>query len=179
MGWAMTPIGLDDMPQRPRTGLFSLRGRIGRARYVAYTLGSLAAAFVFMLPAGYMLLLSGNPGRILYTVVSVLLFYGFLPIFFAVLTVRRAHDFNLGGWLALLLLVPLVNLMFWFIPGTRGDNPYGAQPEPASSGLKLAALVLPVLLIGAFLGSDGKPVIPQQHAPAASTPSTSLRPYTP
>ena len=84
-----------------------------------------------------------------------------------------------GGWLALLLLVPVANLAFWFIPGKRGDNRYGAQPEPPSAIVTLAAVLLPVLLIGAFLASEGQPYMPQGTAPTVSQPPTSLRPYTP
>lgn len=167
----------DTPPVRP--GMFSLRGRLGRARYLVYTLGSLVGTFLCMLPAGYLLLWSGNAGRILYTVVSVLLFYGFLPFLFTVLTIRRAHDFGFGGWLALLLLVPFANLAFWLIPGTHGGNRYGAQPEPPSAIVTLAAVLLPVLLISAFLASEGQPYMPQGTAPATSQTPTSLRPYTP
>jgi uncharacterized membrane protein YhaH (DUF805 family) len=178
MGGAVTPMSLyDAQPVRP--GMFSLRGRLGRARYLVYTLGSLVATFLCMLPAGYLLLWSGNAGRILYTVVSVVLFYGFLPFLFTVLTIRRAHDFGFGGWLALLLLVPVANLAFWFIPGKRGDNRYGTQPEPPSAIVTLAAVLLPVLLIGAFLASEDPPRMMQKAAPAALQSPTSLRPYTP
>jgi uncharacterized membrane protein YhaH (DUF805 family) len=179
MGGAMTSMSLYDAQPAKRPGMFSLRGRLGRARYLVYTLGSLAATFLCMLPAGYLLLWSGSTGRILYLVVSVVLFYGFLPFLFTVLTIRRAHDFGFGGWLALLLLVPVANLAFWFIPGTRGENRYGAQPEPPSAIVTLAAVLLPVLLIGAFLASEGQPYMPQNAAPTASPSPTSLRPYTP
>jgi uncharacterized membrane protein YhaH (DUF805 family) len=179
MDRTMTAMSLYDTPPAKRVGMFSLRGRLDRARYIVYTLGSLVATFLFMLMAGYLLLWSGGSARILYTVVSVLLFYGFLPFLFTVLTIRRAHDFGFGGWLALLLLVPFVNLLFWFIPGTRGDNRHGAQPEPPSAIVTLAALILPVLLIGSFLASDGQPNLPQKQAPSSLHPSTSLRPYTP
>jgi uncharacterized membrane protein YhaH (DUF805 family) len=178
MGGAVTSMSLYDTPP-VRPGMFSLRGRLGRARYLVYTLGSLVGTFLCMLPAGYLLLWSGNAGRILYTLVSVLLFYGFLPFLFTVLTIRRAHDFGFGGWFALLLLVPVANLAFWLIPGTRGDNRFGAQPEPPSAIVTLAAVLLPVLLIGAFLASEGQPYMPQGTAPTTSQTPTSLRPYTP
>ncbi len=49
------------------------------------------------------------------------------------LLVRRVHDFNTTGWL---VLVPFlfskvsgfVQLVFGFIPGTKGPNKYGPQP---------------------------------------------------
>ncbi len=48
------------------------------------------------------------------------------------LLVRRIHDFNVSGWLALLCFIPriggLVILFFGLIAPTRGSNQYGAQP---------------------------------------------------
>lgn len=168
---------LDQIASEPRVRLLSLKGRIGRAHYVVYSLGAVIGAFLLMLLAGMLLILSGSLGRLLYTVFSVGLLYGALPLFFVILTVKRAHDFNVGGWLALLLLVPVVNLVFWFIPGSRGENAYGAPPESAPFGIKLAAFALPVLLIAGFLSADGDLPAPQV-VPDAS-PSTTLRPYTP
>jgi uncharacterized membrane protein YhaH (DUF805 family) len=175
----MTSITFDPPRPQRRAGIFSLKGRIGRAHYIAYSLGSVVAAFLFMFLAGLGLMLSGQLGRMLYIAVSVLLFYGFLPIFFTILTIRRAHDFNVGGWLALLLLVPVVNLLFWFIPGTRGENTYGTAPPVPSSGIKMIAVALPVFLLIAFLATDG----PQEIGEATRSPdlqqSPSLKPYTP
>ena len=59
------------------------------------------------------------------------------------LTIQRAHDMNTTGWLALLCLVPLVNLLFWFVPGTRGENDYGKQPPPNTVGVIVLACILP------------------------------------
>ena len=49
------------------------------------------------------------------------------------LLVRRVHDFNTTGWLVLLPFVfsklsGIVQLVFGFIPGTKGPNKYGPQP---------------------------------------------------
>lgn len=175
----MTTIAASAMPQEKRPGIFSLRGRIGRARYIAYTLGAIVGAFCLMSLAGLALLLSANLGRTLYVVFSIGLLYCVLPLYFMALTVRRAHDFNAGGWLALLLLVPVVNLVFWFIPGTRGDNSYGAPPQAATSGIRIAAVLLPLLLIGAFIASEGGRTESGDSAAETASPPTSLRPYTP
>ena len=158
-----------------RAGLFSLRGRLDRARYVAYSLGAIVSVFLVMALAGMALLLSASLGKMLYVVFSTALLYGFLPIFFMILTIKRAHDFNAGGWLALLLLVPVVNLMFWFIPGTRGDNTFGAPRDPAPLGVRIAAVALPLLLVAGFLAtSEVVPDISREPPP-----STILKPYTP
>lgn len=179
MGGAMTSAGFESVQPQVRTRLFSLRGRLGRARYIAYSLGAIVAAFLFMFLAGMGLMLAGQLGRLLYVAVSVLLFYAFLPIFFAILTVKRAHDFNAGGWMALLLLVPVVNLLFWVIPGTRGDNDYGTVPPAASTGIKLIAATLPVLLVIAFLATGEPETLRESDLAQPAQPTSTLKPYTP
>ncbi len=175
----MNATSFDTLPAPARTRLFSLRGRLGRARYITYCIGSIVLAFLFMYLAGLMLVLSGGFGRMLYIVVSVLLFYCLLPLVFTVLTIKRSHDFNVGGWLALLLLVPVVNMVFWFIPGSRDENRYGPVPPPPSTGIKLAAVILPLLLFSVFLATGGPRMTERQNPASASPPATSIKPYTP
>ena len=49
------------------------------------------------------------------------------------LLVRRIHDFNVTGWLAILCFVPriggLAQLIFGLITPTQGPNKYGPQPR--------------------------------------------------
>src|SRR6185295_14625688 len=65
------------------------------------------------------------------------------------LTIQRCHDFNTTGWLSILMLIPLVNLIFWFIPGTDGPNDYGDRTPPNGGGVVFAVvavlLVIPVI----------------------------------
>lgn len=164
-----------ELETRPRPRLLSLQGRLCRARYVAYTLGSVVIAFMLLLLAGMLMHLTGKAGQMLYTIFAVLLVYVALPLFCVVLTVKRAHDFNRGGWLALLLIVPVINVMFWFIPGSRGDNAYGPRPEPAPAGVRIAAFALPVLLVAGYIAADNDPAPQERQAPS----TTLLKPYTP
>lgn len=49
------------------------------------------------------------------------------------LQVRRLHDLNLSGWWLLLALLPYLGqaalLVALCLPGTRGDNRFGADPR--------------------------------------------------
>lgn len=176
----MTNTNLSDGLQDKPVKLFSLRGRIGRVRYIVFSLGALVVAFMFTLMTGlFAVQLPESLGRMLYTVVSVLLFYALLPIFFAVMTVKRSHDFNMGGWLALLMLVPLVNLVFWFIPGTRGENKYGMQGAPEPAGLTCLAIVLPLLFVGSYLLSTEVKNSQADSATSSVKPPTTLKSYAP
>ncbi|WP_127956971.1 DUF805 domain-containing protein [Serratia microhaemolytica] len=52
---------------------------------------------------------------------------------FLAVQVRRLHDANFSGWWALIHLIPfigqLVMLIFALLPGTVGENRYGADPR--------------------------------------------------
>jgi uncharacterized membrane protein YhaH (DUF805 family) len=61
------------------------------------------------------------------------------------LTIQRCHDFNASGWLSLLILIPLANLIFIIIPGTDGPNDYGGPTPPNSVGVLIVAWLLPVM----------------------------------
>jgi len=175
------PADLEVTPAQARKpGLFSLRGRLNRVRYIVYCLATLAALFAFMGLAGIALVPSGQFGQLLYVAITVLLLYCVLPVWFAILTVRRAHDFNTGGWMALLLFVPVINLLFWFIPGTPGENAYGPAPEDESAGMKLIAVLVPVLLVAAFVTSGGVHMV-RLGTPGdpGAPPTSTLKPYTP
>lgn len=183
MGGAMSD-SIDNLPVLvPPPRLFSLKGRLGRMRYIAHCMVALVLVFMCIFGAGLAALAFYGPlTRTLYVALSVLLLYVILPVFFAMQTVRRVHDFNMGGWLALLLLVPIVNpLLFWFAPGTRGDNSYGPTPKDESSFVKLIATLIPLLLVVWFLFSAGA----QQNAAQTDeplpmkSPHNSLQPYTP
>ena len=36
-------------------------------------------------------------------------------------------------------------LVFWFVPGTRGENDYGKQPPPNTAGVIVLACVVPLV----------------------------------
>ncbi|MBO6182203.1 MAG: DUF805 domain-containing protein, partial [Acidaminococcaceae bacterium] len=61
---------------------------------------------------------------------KVISFAAAIPNF--MLLIRRLHDLNRSGWWALIMLIPLVNLLFAvyviFFKGTKGPNKYGPDP---------------------------------------------------
>jgi uncharacterized membrane protein YhaH (DUF805 family) len=126
----------DASEQYGEVSIFSASGRIGRARYIAYAIALwLVLTLVVVLSA-----LLGKVGMVL----MVVAYIGALVLGF-MLSIQRAHDFNASGWLAILSLVPLVNLIFLFIPGTDGENRFGLKTPPNSVGVLVAAWMLPVI----------------------------------
>ena len=128
--------------------VFSTSGRIGRARYIAYGVG-------FWLLAGGIngaaATMGGIGGAITVAVFIALVAIGFM------LTIQRCHDFNTSGWLSILGLVPLVNLMFWFIPGTDGPNRFGAPTPPNSVGVMIGVFVIPLIAVAGILAAVAIP----------------------
>jgi uncharacterized membrane protein YhaH (DUF805 family) len=118
--------------------IFSSAGRIGRARYIAY---SILFYVLFVIVAAI--------GGAIGTVGMILMIAGLVAwiVMSFMLTIQRCHDFNASGWLALVVLIPLVNLIFIIIPGTDGENNYGPPTPPNSVGVLIAAWLLPVIFV--------------------------------
>ena len=134
--------------------IFSTSGRIGRIRYLAFGMG-----------IGLLTLIAGGIGAALggalqsETITYAVFGLGYLVAvgLQIMLTIQRCHDFNRSGWLALIYIVPLVSLIFYFVPGTQGPNRFGNQTPPNSTGLVVFGLYLPIALVGilAALGLPG------------------------
>ncbi len=146
--------------------IFTPKGRIGRIRYIGYTTG-------ITLLLGFAIgLLSAVMGRVggqgLATVVIVASYIGMLVIMI-LLTIQRAHDFNASGWMALVVIIPLVNLIFWFIPGTDGDNRFGPQTPPNGAGVVVLALILPIVFVVGIVAAIAIPAYQDYVKRAAAT----------
>ena len=135
---------------------FSLRGRIGRLRYLAYMLVIFMIVFmvqtVIYFVAG---IWATNAFEMNFarTFVSLTPLFTLLFLLFYcfVLAIRRLQDINQPGWSSLLILVPFINIAMFaalaLLPGTKGINKYG-PPAPANSpiitisGFAMVALIM-------------------------------------
>ena len=122
-----------------KLNLFSASGRIGRVRYLAYSMG-----------LGLLIMLIGGVVAALTTPMLAIVAYVALIYVNIMMTIKRSHDFNVSGWLTLLIFVPLVNLIFLFVPGTDGPNRFGRKTAPnGSTGVVLVVvLVVGIALVG-------------------------------
>lgn len=130
--------------------IFSAAGRLGRLRYIGYGMGMW---LVLSLVVGVVAAIAGTDAAGMLTLV------GYLVIFVVsvMLTIQRSHDFDTSGWLSLLMFVPLVNLIFWFIPGSPGENRFGKRPPPNTVGVVLLACILPFVFVVGILAAIAIP----------------------
>lgn len=117
--------------------LFSPAGRIGRLRYLGY-----------MMALSFLLLLLGGTLTVKVGPLAMVLAFGGIIYVHLMLAIKRCHDFNWTGWFALLTLVPLVALIFLFIPGTDGPNRFGNKTAPSTGGGLLVAAMLVFVAVG-------------------------------
>jgi uncharacterized membrane protein YhaH (DUF805 family) len=166
--------------------LFSASGRIGRVRYIGWSAGLWIASFVVMVLVGMIAALLGHRGGGAVSLLIMAVYAGlaFVSVLFAI---QRIHDFDISGWLAVLLVVPVINFFFaialMVIPGSDGSNRYGARPPANSVSVIIMAAIAPLLVI-AYLGILFAIVIPayqtyahkahmaQEHSQTQSLPQT-------
>jgi uncharacterized membrane protein YhaH (DUF805 family) len=123
---------------------WSAKGRIGRLRYLAYSVGGyIILILVAMLIGGVLGFLgNGSIAGVAGMATSIPYF-----VFTILLAIRRAHDMNWSGWTVFLLLIPLVGLLWLFKSGSPGVNQFGLPPPPNTLGVKILAFGAPVLMV--------------------------------
>lgn len=140
------PTG-DDATYQPK--VFTMNGRIGRVRYIAYSMALVMVMMLALLVVGGAIgLATGWSQGPLMAVMGLFYIVSIAGTF--IITIRRAHDMGHSGWMSLLILVPLVSLWFLFAPGTPSTNEYGPKPVPNTTGVIIAAFspILFMFVIG-------------------------------
>lgn len=138
----------ENLPQFGELKVLSINGRIGRVRYLGWTMAMLLCTLpILMLSFGGSLIASALGNLLLGIAVLIMVVVGVM------IGVQRLHDIGWSGWLWLLNFVPFVGsifaLLMLIIPGTQGVNRYGPPPPPNSTSVKLMAwLFLLVPLTG-------------------------------
>lgn len=137
--------------------LWSAKGRIGRARFLAYTLFSY---LIFIIVASVMGVIAGVTGLARSEgVIMTLTFVLAIPylVFYVLTGIQRSHDMDWSGWMLFLALIPLVALIWVFKSGTKGRNRFGAPPPPNGLGVLIGAWLLPVITVIGILAAIALP----------------------
>ena len=135
------------MTQYAQESALNAAGRFGRFSYLAWNcLLAIVASiilgiFIAIFPNTFVNLETGNFGG---GMIFIILIYVALMYFTFVFTIRRLHDRNHTGWLSLLMLVPLANVILMlyliFAPGDDRSNSYGS-PRPTAGWEAVLALI--------------------------------------
>lgn len=148
--------------------ILSAKGRLGRVRYIAYSIG---IGFLINILASLLSALVTSLGG---ESVGIMVYLGGMAAaiwLHALLSVQRAHDFNTTGWLAILAFIPLLNFIFWFVPGTNGDNRFGRKTPPNTRKVILGALIIPIIMVLGIAAAIAIPVYQNYVEQARSSQS--------
>ncbi|WP_375741194.1 DUF805 domain-containing protein [Pseudomonas boanensis] len=139
------------LPEYGELKVLSTDGRIGRVRYLGWSMALILA----FLPVGAVIAasfaLSSTLASLLAIVACIV-----LAVVGVFIGVQRLHDIGWSGWLWLINFVPFVGSVFALImlvvPGTSGPNRYGSPPPPNSLAVKVLAclVLLAPIVIGIF-----------------------------
>ncbi|WP_051293593.1 DUF805 domain-containing protein [Pseudoduganella violaceinigra] len=145
---------------------FSTSGRIGRVRYLGYSVGAGLLVFpimVIMIAVMGVATFAGGGGRAFGAgaIGAIVAMYALPVAVMIIYARRRLHDLGQSGWLSLLLLIPLIGFLFglWLIfgPGDAHANEYGPAPGPNTTGVIILAAVVPVFCIIGILAAIALP----------------------
>ncbi len=135
---------------------YQLSGRIGRLRYISYLtlMTILMYVFVGVITVGLSNLLTGVDNESVSLFIGLLFFLLLLPLAFYTTIIypkRRLHDSNLSGWLAILMFIPLINVLFsFYLMFARGHddvNQYGYPPRPNRTIHYIVAIIVPIFAV--------------------------------
>jgi uncharacterized membrane protein YhaH (DUF805 family) len=112
------------MPAGYADFLFSAQGRVSIGEFwLKWALPVIVVTVVLEIIC--FALLDPSAGSIIVGIYGLALLWPSIAIY-----IKRAHDRGRSGWFILLFLVPIVSLWplieLLFVPGTPGDNAYGA-----------------------------------------------------
>ena len=152
---------------------FDWYGRVSRVQFLAYStfnvlIALMLVALLFVMIGGFQGMVNASNEQLPMSLLGASSVGGAV-LFYLQLAVskRRFNDLNKTGWLALLMLVPGVNILVYLyllaVEGTAGANYYGLPARPATQ-LKTVLMVLIPLLVISFIGLLTQVVVPSYQS---------------
>ena len=152
---------------------FDWHGRVSRVQFLAYsTFNALMAlmlvALLFVMIGGFQGMVNASSEQLPMSLLGASS-VGVAVLFYLQLAVskRRFNDLNKTGWLALLMLVPGINILVYLyllaVEGTAGANYYGLPARPATQ-FKTVLMVLIPLLVISLIGLLTQVVVPSYQS---------------
>lgn len=146
----------ETLPEFGELKAFTTDGRIGRLRYLAWTMVLMLACLPLFGIAGGFFAVSEILGGLLMVVAGIAV--AVVGIMFGV---QRLHDIGWSGWLLLVTLVPIVggvfSLLMFIIPGSTAANRFGPPPPPNSRAVKILALLWVAMIVLGIVAAIAMP----------------------
>lgn len=116
--------------------IWGVEGRIGRMRYVAWSMVFMFALLPVMLICALAFQISTWLGGLLGIFAGI----GAMAVGIQI-SVKRLHDIGWSGWLLLITLIPVAGsifqLLMYVMPGSKSSNMYGAPPPANSTAVQV------------------------------------------
>lgn len=131
-------------------------GRFGRLSYLAWTLLSSLLLYLILFVVAFIFGNGFNPESFANLSLPLMTLFGIVYLifiyFFVVFMIRRLHDRNHSGWLGLMILIPVLNIIFafylLFAKGNPDTNNYGPQRATPAWEKVLGGLYIVIFLLG-------------------------------
>lgn len=150
----IVPANADHSFQEP--AFFSANGRRGRLRWIAcVTLAQLAASAVAIVLTSLFKEESMVGTVLVLGVVVAFLWY------YLLITIQRSHDNGWSGWTSIFALVPVVSLIWMFVPGNKEANAYGQPPVSNPFWVVFVSLIFPLVAIAGIVAAISLPAYSQ------------------
>ncbi|GLR13543.1 hypothetical protein GCM10007907_23330 [Chitinimonas prasina] len=128
---------------------WALDGRLGRLRYLAYSLAMGALGFALFIASVMALSMIISGGDIVMVVMGLVWLSAAAGQL--VIAGRRLHDLGRSRWWLLLCLLPFINLLLLayliFAPGQPHANRFGPAPVANGVGVIVAACLVPMVAV--------------------------------
>lgn len=143
----------ENLPAVGTLKVFTTDGRIGRLRYLAWSL-VMTLVFIPAIAIFAVALWAGDSSGIL-SIIAGVIGVAALVVVSIMIGVQRVHDIGWSGWMILLTFVPAIGTVFtllmFLMPGSTEANRYGPPPPPNSTAVKVLASLWLVLIVGGLL----------------------------
>lgn len=143
--------------------MFALSGRIGRLRYLSYSMGAALLGMFIIGILSAVLIGASHDHEAAGGAAMILMIICYIPMVAIgfVYARRRLNDTDNTGWLSLLMIIPFIGALLWlymvFAPGSSGNNKYGPAPGPNNGLIILGALILPIIAVVGILAAVAIP----------------------
>lgn len=143
-------IIVQELDEVAELSIWGIEGRLGRMRFIAWSLVLMLAMAPAMLFGTLIMQSSMMLGGFL--IVAMALLVSVVAIQFSV---KRLHDIGWSGWLLLISFVPVLGsifqLLILLLPGSKGSNRYGVPPPANSTAIQVLFWLWILFILSALL----------------------------